>query len=990
MYHILRISFSVHFHSTSKYEVLALKKKCVANVVLEKKKKLLCKSLTGDSEYTYYFSYMLMTHHDSSHSESFTPSSATVFLVFFLIARAFVSGLDSPHTPGTDLATRPGNPKFWAILDAGEASQRKEEEERKAVRSDLIQCLRATDARVQNRAVTQLDSFDSEAETVPDSVDPDWCEPVRVRSRGRSSEARRSEANVVSVKKRSKSARKVFGSPLETEAARDQLRISHPAAALAIFGEPSPTSPPAKAARTKPGCPMISDVKPSRGYIQQRVKPPSPEVIVVDSASEDEDDLLPVESASARKSHRGSGLESKIGALAARRASELAAASHNSWAASLAKKRELLAAGVAEKAAAAQAQADLDLKTFEASLLDAENCDGVLSLEDPGIDDPVLAEPSTDPTAPLVDLLSAARLVHATIHGPALGSTSVKNSSVITRITLEYTGQRRTTLPMSQFADFLRASINIDPAFQIHPWDEKDPPAPIFDVSTMRYVTTNFRKYIATRLSIFSHFTGNMRVKLSMSAVEFTRLLEPWCTSQGYKLKIMSCQSLRQSKIGFLLYSSSFVDQVALAKSVRLHSLWATMGGFEFGFTGERFKSESENVWAIMIECDKTQMIRAIRFFTALYNDETVRPPLGTQFYFYVTQFNGGNRATRTELVQIQKTFLLTESKICIGGFGQMDAPLPMTKGRGTVTLRELLMAMRQPSNPEAGLLYGIDERLSYGDAPLETPHFFFRFHRDFRQLIYDRLPTLEEDIRTIIHPSDYHIAILNPNEGLYHIEGMPLIELQSNSDDMSVSTAGGNAGNHFLTLIKRCQWSGSTVAAIPSVVQRTVQRTCAWATPLVSAPAGVSSVYVFPVTEGNTLDFSTPSLAGFATPDGTDSRRYVDATSISTFPTLVSFEPPTSNNVTYTVLWQAQREQNARMHVMEESAVAYRKVVRGVMSELHSTSTKVDSIVSEIGGIKAGQAEVLEYLKHTVGALQNNQTFGPVVDGADEHMNND
>ena len=47
----------------------------------KEKKKILCKALTGDSEYTYYFSYMLMTHHDSSHSASFTPSSTTVFLV---------------------------------------------------------------------------------------------------------------------------------------------------------------------------------------------------------------------------------------------------------------------------------------------------------------------------------------------------------------------------------------------------------------------------------------------------------------------------------------------------------------------------------------------------------------------------------------------------------------------------------------------------------------------------------------------------------------------------------------------------------------------------------------------------------------------------------------------------------------------------------------------------------------------------------------------
>jgi len=101
-------------------------------------------------------------------------------------------------------------------------------------------------------------------------------------------------------------------------------------------------------------------------------------------------------------------------------------------------------------------------------------------------------------------------------------------------------------------------------------------------------------------------------------------------------------------------------------------------------------------------------------FFTALYNDETVRPPLGTQFYFYVTQFNGGNRATWAELVQIQKTFLLTESKICIGGFGAMDAPLRMTKGRGTVTLRELLMAMRQPDNPDEGLLYALGTNSPY------------------------------------------------------------------------------------------------------------------------------------------------------------------------------------------------------------------------------------------------------------------------------------
>ena len=657
--------------------------------------------------------------------------------------------------------------------------------------------------------------------------------------------------------------------------------------------------------------------------------------------------------------------------------------------------REFEAACLAEDSAAAAAVAADAVAASDVS--PAPGSSGT-----PHVDGLAASEPVPDITSPLVDLLSAARLVHNTIHGIAAGNVAARSSSVVTRISVDYIGQRRTTPAMSQMSDFLRASVNVDSAFQIQTWDEKDAPAPIFDTSTMRYASTNFRKYIATRLSTFTHFTGNLRVKLSMSAAAFVRAMEPWCTSHGYKIKVMNCQSLHQSKIGFLLYSSSFVDQVALAASIKLHPLWATMGGFEFGLTNERFKSETDNAWCIMIECDKTKMIPAIRFFTALYNDETVRPPLGTQFYFYVTQFNGGNRSTRAELVQIQKTFLLTESKICIGGFGSMDSPMRMRKGTGTVTLRELLMAMRQANNPSATLLYGIDERLFFGEEPLPTRHFFLRFHRDFRQLIYDRLPTLEEDLKTIILPADYHIAVSCVSEGLYHFGGWPLIDPQPNGDDMSVSTAGGNPGNHVLSLIQRSHKGVSTgIPVVPSEIQSTVQRASAWATPpdvgFVHSSVGGSVSGGFSVAAGTVLDFSTPSVV--ATPDVVmySERMTVPGAgstlSPAAFPSLVS-SPATASVTTDTVLWQAQNE---RMQAMEQTALVYRRAVRGVMGELHNQGAKVDSqgakvdfLATEIGGLKAGQAEVMEYLKHTVNALRSKSNAGSAVDSANEPMSND
>jgi hypothetical protein len=84
-------------------------------------------------------------------------------------------------------------------------------------------------------------------------------------------------------------------------------------------------------------------------------------------------------------------------------------------------------------------------------------------------------------------------------------------------------------------------------------------------------------------------------------------------------------------------------------------------------------------------------------------------------------------------------------------------------------------------------------------------------------------------------------------------------------------------------------------------------------------------------------------------------------------------------------------------MQAMEQTALIYRRAVRGVMGELHNQGAKVDSqgakvdfLATEIGGLKAGQTEVLEYLKHTVTALRSKSNFGSAVDSADEPMSND
>jgi hypothetical protein len=49
-----------------------------------------------------------------------------------------------------------------------------------------------------------------------------------------------------------------------------------------------------------------------------------------------------------------------------------------------------------------------------------------------------------------------------------------------------------------------------------------------------------------------------------------------------------------------------------------------------------------------------------------------------------------------------------------------------------------------------------------------------------------------------------------------------------------------------------------------------------------------------------------------------------------------------------------------------------------------------VDFLATEIGGLKAGQVEVMEYLKHTVNALRSKSNAGSAVDSANEPMSND
>ena len=800
-----------------------------------------------------------------------------------------------------------------------------------AARIGVMSRLRGTTVRTKaTRSDTEVDDYQSD-ETLEDAAtiktDPDWKELEP--SRGRSRDAKPSAVPlVVRPRSRSKQARKEpeprIYSKLEKD--REELRRHHPEAVSAIYGDISPPLPPTKSAKRAT---VPSFIPVLRAGTSASLRPRRPSMVEVIDVDSDED----LDTGCRETASRRERLTVKLQALARRRAAEHQA------------KREAEPIDLVDTD-----DEDISPAAF-ADLVDLMDCHTSTPVS------PLGETGRVSPPADLADLLSAARITKDLIDDGVSSrrSAAATRSSTIFRCRLDYVGAKRVSTGLDQLGEFVRAALGVDAHFQILPWDEGSSPAPIFDSSTLRYAAGNFRAYVQTRQVIFSQLMGNVRIRVSLDPLDFIRIISQWGASNGYKISALSCQSQMQARIGFLLNSSSFVNKADTAAAIRRHPLWAILGGFTFGLSNSKFKAENAHVWCLMVEVDKKEAVKGVKFFTALYNDESVKPPLGAQFYFYVTQYNDGNRSTRSELVQHQKQFLLTESKVCLGGFAGIDTALRLKKGTGTATLRELLCAMRNPSRPSEGLLYGVDVRVSNGTNEFDSVHIYLRFNRECRETVYGRLPTLEEDIQSVVKEEDYSLVVASLATGLYHFGGYPLMDAVQAPDDMSVSTDGVNAGrtNAVLALIRRSHRE-PLIVGTDYVAMRS-----AWLTPppVASGAPGGGSLPRYP-SEVYPSHVSTPSAVVL--------RRVAPIPTVT--PAQGGYQLPTPSTAstfsTEAVVWQARA--TTRMEQMEESAITY--------------MAKVDGIATDISAMKESNGDMMKFIKETFTVIRQNPEFGAAL----------
>jgi hypothetical protein len=68
-------------------------------------------------------------------------------------------------------------------------------------------------------------------------------------------------------------------------------------------------------------------------------------------------------------------------------------------------------------------------------------------------------------------------------------------------------------------------------------------------------------------------------------------------------------------------------------------------------------------------------------------------------------------------------------------------------------------------------------------------------------------------------------------------------------------------------------------------------------------------------------------------------------------------------------------------MAAMEKTATVYQRAVQGVMTELHNTSAKVDTIIGDIGSIKSSQDETMNFIRMSFENLVQNPSFSSFMD---------
>ena len=127
-------------------------------------------------------------------------------------------------------------------------------------------------------------------------------------------------------------------------------------------------------------------------------------------------------------------------------------------------------------------------------------------------------------------------------------------------------------------------------------------------------------------------------------------------------------------------------------------------------------------------------------------------------------------------------------------GFGDLDAPLRLLRGKSLRTGRDLLMQIKCTQNTGDRLLLGIDALAQ------DVSQVYFRYTVNNQDEVHMRLPYFEDDLQSVVHQDDYSKLIADPAVGLYYPGNWP-IKQQHHSESLPAELT---EEDEMLNLVRR------------------------------------------------------------------------------------------------------------------------------------------------------------------------------------------
>ena len=214
------------------------------------------------------------------------------------------------------------------------------------------------------------------------------------------------------------------------------------------------------------------------------------------------------------------------------------------------------------------------------------------------------------------------------------------------------------------------------------------------------------------------------------------------------------------SVIGFFLHSSVTLYRLDLHGAICRHPLWTEKGGFEFALSHRELHSKTGSILTLCAEVSRSQTAKAIHFFSELYDGINDTLPLGVRMLFCPTQHNAASEEDRCAFVQEQTRYLEAERTMLVKGFAALQSQVRLNvEGTPAVTIRSIIMLLKGPSGHP--LFQGIDRQ------HVESDFLLLKYDVAREEDIRAVIPCLEEKMRCLVFPEDYHLLFVDAAVGL-------------------------------------------------------------------------------------------------------------------------------------------------------------------------------------------------------------------------------